>query len=196
MITIKSTWRRGEAKGFVSCGFLGATLIAFLKNPETLDLINYIQHTCIAPKPCSQNEDHQNDKKVEGHHPPPPNDSPWFVGFLSLILARFGCPESDEVGNTRNDECGEAHEQGPNHRIERSKEWERKSQKPKQETNRQSSQHSVNVWWLMHTQQFLPHEVEGHHVQSKCHRLVDDHENDASATSVGWRKHSKCIVLM
>ncbi len=86
MITIKSTWRRGEAKGFVSCGFLGATLIAFLKNPETLDLINYIQHTCIAPKPRSQNEDHQNDKKVEGHHPPPPNDSPWFVGFLSLIL--------------------------------------------------------------------------------------------------------------
>jgi hypothetical protein len=70
----------------VLCDFLGATLIAFLKNPETLDLINYIQHTCIASKPRSQNEDHQNNKRVEGHHPPPPNDSPWFVGFLSLIL--------------------------------------------------------------------------------------------------------------
>jgi hypothetical protein len=78
--------KEGKGRVFVLCGFLGATLIAFLKNPKTLDLINYIQHTCIAPKPRSQNEDHQNNKWVEGHHPPPPNDSPWFVGFLSLIL--------------------------------------------------------------------------------------------------------------
>lgn len=82
-----------KGKVFVLCGFLGATLIAFLKNPETLDLIDYIQHACIAPKPRSQNKDHQNNEQVEGHHPPPPNDSPRFVGFLSFILCTHKKPK-------------------------------------------------------------------------------------------------------
>ncbi len=41
-----------------------------------------------------------------------------------MYLTSFRCPESDDVCNGRDDESGEAHEERPNQRVERSKEGE------------------------------------------------------------------------
>jgi hypothetical protein len=85
------------------------------------------------------------------------------------------CPEDDGVGDTGDDEHGEAHEEGSYDGVERAEERDQESKEPQQHAHRQPNQHPGPEGRLMDPPVLLPHEIEGHDVQPKCYRLCKSH---------------------
>lgn len=88
-----------------------------------------------------------------------------------LYLPSSWCPKRDDVGNTRNDEHGEAHEEGSYDRVQWAKKWDHEREKPQQQADWNSNQHSYEEVRLMYTPIFLPHEIKRHDVDPKSYSL-------------------------
>lgn len=104
------------------------------------------------------------------------------------VCAYLSCnwaPECDGVGDARDDEHREAHEEGSNHRVQRAKEREHEGKQPQEAAQWQSNHHSLEEVCLVHSPVLLPNEIEGHDVESKCHSLCQTESCEANCKSSG-----------